>query len=514
MVLGNKRLWLGILLLSKLLWNVAIASTVRSHSKGDTDSREDTALSDEDGAAAVSRRIMRAEKTQEESVEVPAAGLEKTVPFDDVLFNVTVTQPPFAQSSESSQHAGEQQDCRWYDWSPWSYCSKSCGQGWKSRKRTVALQPRHGGLECDGASEDFDHCNEVDCPVDCGWGVWSDWSHCTASCDGGTRQRGKPIKVQNNSLGKPCNMAEGIQVEDCGTSPCPRDCTWADWTKWGECSTTCAGGVKLRSRSIAEAAIADGKKCEGATQDEEVCNVKACPTDCVLADWSNWKACSVTCGNGTSLRERKVLVKEESGGRPCSEPLEEEVPCTEKVCPVDCSWGDWSHWSHCSQTCGSNVSLWATSTRKRLVKESAGGRPCDGEDEQKKLCGQKPCPIDCVWADWNEWKACTKSCGAGITDRLRNISTPAAHGGKECFGSTRDVKTCNEEMCPQDCSGIRGPVMLIGNSGPNAAGHVVRGLPSAIASLIRQLHGAVKSASVRNMRRGAATALTASQRRS
>ncbi|CAE7890294.1 Thsd7a, partial [Symbiodinium microadriaticum] len=153
MVLGNKRLWLGILLLSKLLWNVAIASTVRSHSKGDTDSREDTALSDEDGAAAVSRRIMRAEKTQEESVEVPAAGLEKTVPFDDVLFNVTVTQPPFAQSSESSQHAGEQQDCRWYDWSPWSYCSKSCGQGWKSRKRTVALQPRHGGLECDGASE-------------------------------------------------------------------------------------------------------------------------------------------------------------------------------------------------------------------------------------------------------------------------------------------------------------------------------------------------------------------------
>ena len=26
--------------------------------------------------------------------------------------------------------------------------------------------------------QDFDHCNEVDCPVDCGWGVWSDWSHC------------------------------------------------------------------------------------------------------------------------------------------------------------------------------------------------------------------------------------------------------------------------------------------------------------------------------------------------
>ncbi|CAE7323413.1 Hmcn1 [Symbiodinium natans] len=452
MVFCNKRLWLGILLSSKLVFHLAIASTVRSHSKGDTESREDAALTDEDGAAAVSRRIMRAEKIQEDSIEVPAAGLENTVPFGDVLFNVTVQPPPVAEPAEQNEHASEQQDCRWYDWSPWSYCSKSCGQGWKSRKRTVALQPRHGGLECDGASEDFDRCNEIDCPVDCHWDVWSDWSHCTASCDGGTRQRGKPIKVQNNSLGKPCNMAEGIQVEDCGTTLCPRDCKWADWSAWGDCSTTCAGGVKLRTRSIAEAAVSEGKKCEGATQDEEVCNVKACPTDCVLADWSNWKACSVTCGNGTSTRMRKVLVKEDGGGRPCSEPLEQEKPCAEKTCPVDCLWGDWSHWSHCSQTCGSNVSLWATSARKRLVEETAGGRPCDGEDEQKKLCGQKPCPIDCVWADWNEWKACTKSCGAGITDRLRNISIPAAHEGKECFGSTRDVKTCNEELCPQDCS--------------------------------------------------------------
>ncbi|CAE7238969.1 HMCN1, partial [Symbiodinium pilosum] len=386
------------------------------------------------------------------SLEITPSGVENTVPFDDVLFNVTAPPQLHASSGDSTGHVGQQQDCRWYDWSPWSYCSKSCGQGWKSRKRTVALQPRHGGIECIGASEDFDRCNEVDCPVDCQWDVWSDWSHCTASCDGGTRQRGKPVKIQNNSLGKPCNMAEGVQVEDCSTTLCPRDCRWSDWSGWGECSTTCAGGVKLRSRSIAEAAIADGNKCEGATQDEEVCNVKACPTDCVLADWSTWQPCSVTCGNGTTLRERKVLVKEDGGGRPCNDPLEEEKLCAQKACPIDCRWGDWSHWSHCSQTCGSNISLWATSARKRIVEESSGGRPCEGEDEQQKLCGQKPCPIDCMWSDWSEWKACTKSCGGGITERLRNISIPAAHDGKECFGSTRDVKTCSEELCPQDCS--------------------------------------------------------------
>ena len=80
-------------------------------------------------------------------------------------------------------------------------------------------------------------------------------------------------------------------------------------------------------------------------------------------------------------------------------------------------------------------------------------------------------------------EACTKSCGSGITERLRNVSIPAAHGGEDCMGpcpstlqcgvtdlkvlpwtclvwlvwpvrcrgSTRDVKKCARNPCPQDC---------------------------------------------------------------
>mmetsp|Transcript_30475 Transcript_30475/g.70268 ORF Transcript_30475/g.70268 Transcript_30475/m.70268 type:complete len:1086 (-) Transcript_30475:66-3323(-) len=450
MILGS-RLWLSLLLPTTLFWH-ARGSTVKSHHKGDSEADFAANANDEDGASA-SRRIMRAERAQDLSIEVPAQGLaDVAVPFGDVVQLFNSTPAPTAEQSKEEALSTELQDCRWYDWSPWSYCSESCGQGWKSRKRTVALQQRNGGVECEGAYEDYDHCNEFDCPVDCQWGSWSDWSHCTASCDGGTRQRGKPVKIQNNTLGKPCNMGEGLQVEECGASPCPRDCKWADWSSWKECSVSCAGGVKLRSRSVAEAAVGEGKTCTGATQDEEVCNVKACPVDCVVGDWSVWQECSSTCGNGTSVRERKVLVKQEEGGRGCAEPLKEEMPCFGQACPVDCEWADWSHWSHCSQTCGSNVSLWTTSTRKRLVVESGGGRPCDGEDMQQKLCGQKPCPIDCIWSDWTEWEACTKSCGGGTTERLRNISLPAAHEGQDCMGSTRDVRACNEELCPQDCS--------------------------------------------------------------
>lgn len=180
---------------------------------------------------------------------------------------------------------------------------------------------------------------------------------------------------------------------------------------------------------------------------EVAVNVK----DCELGDWSAWTTCSVSCGNGTSLRERKIVSREAEGGKPCSGALEQENPCYQEGCPVDCLWDDWSEWTECSTSCGSNVSLWATSTRQRAVTESLGGKPCLGEEKRRTLCGQSPCPVECVWDDWGEWKACTKSCGSGITERLRNVSIPAAHGGEDCMGSTRDVKKCARNPCPQDC---------------------------------------------------------------
>ncbi|CAJ1438497.1 unnamed protein product [Effrenium voratum] len=452
------------LLLAEHFWHAATAST-KSHHQGDSETEEINNANEEDRlvaeisaaglAGAPSRRMMRAEKAEADSSETASEG---AVPFENAIevFNSTRTLPPQVIVKHSVQTTdaptSDEQNCRWYDWSPWSYCSKSCGQGSKSRKRTVAVQSRNGGKQCEGPSEDLDRCNEFDCPVDCQWGTWNDWSGCTASCDGGSRQRGKPIKIQNNSLGKPCNAGEGIQVEDCHTQPCSRDCGWTDWSAWGACSTSCAGGVKLRSRSVAQVPVAGGRKCDGASQDEEVCNVKACPKDCVMSDWSRWSACSANCGNGTSARERKIISKEDGGGRACSDLLSEENDCFVKECAVNCQWADWTHWTACSVTCGANVSLWASSGRQRAVEARAGGKPCEGEDQRRTMCGQTPCPVECAWDDWSDWKDCTKSCGGGITERLRNVSIPAAHGGKDCMGSTRDVTKCNEELCPQDCS--------------------------------------------------------------
>lgn len=41
------------------------------------------------------------------------------------------------------------------------------------------------------------------------------------------------------------------------------------------------------------------------------------PVDCVLTDWTEWSACSASCGEGYSAQYRRILVEPKNGGRPC-----------------------------------------------------------------------------------------------------------------------------------------------------------------------------------------------------
>jgi len=345
------------------------------------------------------------------------------------------------------------QDCTWYDWSPWSYCSRSCGHGYQSRQRIVGVQAANGGAPCEGSDEEHGSCNDFECTVDCEYAEWGDWSHCTASCDSGARQRRKPIKVQNNSAGRPCDQSDGFQSEDCNTQPCAKGCKWSDWTEWASCTKTCGRGTKKKTREIADPGTLDGAKCQGPATESEDCNQKACPKDCQMADWQQWGACSSSCGNGTQIRRRSILVKEEANGQPCAGGLQEDTTCGAPDCPIDCSWEDWTEWSACSVTCSSSgsTSEYAQSIRKIAVSPLFGGRPCTGEDNRTKRCGEVACPSDCVWHDWEPWKACTKTCGGGISERIRTVAKEAKHGGATCPGAVVDVKPCAVTPCPVDC---------------------------------------------------------------
>lgn len=57
-------------------------------------------------------------------------------------------------------------DGGWGPWSPWATCSATCGGGIKTRMRECnSPQPQHGGRKCIGEANDEAGCNKKDCPI-------------------------------------------------------------------------------------------------------------------------------------------------------------------------------------------------------------------------------------------------------------------------------------------------------------------------------------------------------------
>jgi hypothetical protein len=80
--------------------------------------------------------------------------------------------------------------------------------------------------------------------------------------------------------------------------------------------------------------------------DEDLeCNLKPCPIDCVMSDWSAWD----TTNNGGSqlTRTREIYTEMEHDGEECGDTLET------KNFEDDCvPYNDAGDWSMCTKTCG------------------------------------------------------------------------------------------------------------------------------------------------------------------
>ena len=55
------------------------------------------------------------------------------------------------------------------------------------------------------------------------------------------------------------------------------DGVWTTWLDWSECSSTCNGGARNRSRTCV-GTMFGGKYCEGHDVDIQICALEACPS--------------------------------------------------------------------------------------------------------------------------------------------------------------------------------------------------------------------------------------------
>jgi len=347
------------------------------------------------------------------------------------------------------------EDCLLSDWHEWSECSSPCGPGVYSRFRKVIQEAQHEGRSCDGVIHETDTCEVRPCDsMDCQMSEWSEWSSINPTEENAppTDQlfRTRTVVVPPGMGGSEC---PGGLIETKPQIRPSQPCVVGDWSFWSECDRTCAGGQKMRERSVepAHAFSEDEDGCGYEVQKMIApCGLGPCheagTSDCQLSEWDEWSECSSRCGTGSKSRSRSIVSESMFGGNPCEGPLKELARCEVSECNiVNCRWGDWSGWSDCSCECGGG-----TKRRTRHVAEAPrnGGLACEPQDKEEAFpCSTQPCGQGCIdgkWGAWGEWTHCSASCASSYRSRSRNLEIQPSPCGKAAAGHRDEFELCTD----------------------------------------------------------------------
>lgn len=153
-------------------------------------------------------------------------------------------------------------DGDWSNWSEWSSCFVTCGDGTQSRDRTCTdPAPENGGSECLGEADDFQPCINTPCP-------------------------GKIIEIKAHLGFMSCMVKITFQTFSWKFSY-PRtplnffivvNGGYSSWSDWDTCSDTCGGGTKTRARDCTDPVPAfGGENCTGHSEESQTCSNDPCP---------------------------------------------------------------------------------------------------------------------------------------------------------------------------------------------------------------------------------------------
>ncbi|VDD89911.1 unnamed protein product [Enterobius vermicularis] len=345
------------------------------------------------------------------------------------------------------------QDCAGRKWaySEWSTCSETCGNSGIMQRRAICVDQNSRPIDeklCERAAREITEkeCNRIPCPK---W-VYSAWSECSRSCDGGVRVRHASCQ---DAAGREisavlCNINEKHDRESCNEHLCTQ---W-QFGPWSTCSVTCGDGVQVRDAVCVDR---DGRHLDSGrcnSQHRHVlkqCHLSTCPR------WrlGGWSSCSVSCGDG--WKTRRVACVDASGNEITNEQClgkGETRPLSHEKCNLgSCAFWRVSDWSQCSVSCGVGV-------RTRRAECVHNDKIADRQlcVEAKKPKTEEACHLyACAHWESSSWTSCSVTCGRGTQTRIVQCVN---NGGtksnspvltKQCDSKTRPAseRVCQLEPC-------------------------------------------------------------------
>ncbi|KAL8598953.1 hypothetical protein ACOMHN_006763 [Nucella lapillus] len=229
----------------------------------------------------------------------------------------------------------------------------------------------------------------------------------------------------------------------------PVDYQWGQWGAWSTCSVTCGEGERSRTRPCVDSVskTENDTQCTGNRQETQRCNLTTCAAY-QWQSWGSWNVCSLTCGEGQRSRGRRCVDKvsgqevSEDMSSKCPGPKSQEEKCNQQKCPTY-QWQSWGSWNVCSLTCGGGQ----RSRGRRCVDKVSGqevsedmSSKCPGPKSQEEKCNQQICPKP-SWQTWEQWTACSKSCGVGVRSRVRTCALSGV-SSNQCNGKESATRKC------------------------------------------------------------------------
>eukprot|EP00434_Breviolum_minutum_P040330 symbB.v1.2.035834.t1/scaffold4918.1/size32921/2 len=238
-----------------------------------------------------------------------------------------------SRSSPHSRCIVNEVDCQWTEWSSWSDCGTPNDQS--TRSRTISQKNTGQGQPCIGDMKETRPCSPGPSPEDCLLSDWHEWSECSSPCGPGVYSRFRKVIQEAQHEGRSC---DGVihETDTCEVRPCDSmDCQMSEWSEWSSINPTEENAPPtdqlFRTRTVVVPPGMGGSECPGGLIETKPQIRPSQP--CVVGDWSFWSECDRTCAGGQKMRERSVEPAHAWHPSRCAF----EVPLTEKMYHMNAS---------------------------------------------------------------------------------------------------------------------------------------------------------------------------------